>query len=327
MAFNYAELDSLVEKYYLPVLVDQIYNSDPILAKLKEGKKTVNGGRAFKVVIKTDNLNHGVYGADTTFNIAKKQITDAVDLPVRGHYSSLTSDGFDEAIAEGDTSFKSLLSEKMKDMEEALRIELLEKLYKDPAVVDVANKGFIGLTSIIDDNNTYAGLDRTNAAYKYWKSVVKEDGVAGVDITGDAGYQLLRTHFMKVTNGGQEGKGLIWVGDFSTVNKIEFMLAQKNLTSSNDKESNLGFESFKLFNRAVYAAPELEAIAETTGKGILYALNFDYLTMYTMKQNDFAMTPWKVGQDNDLRVKQLKVEGNFVCTKPSRQGVIRDIII
>lgn len=326
MSFNFGELDSVTEKFYLPTLVDQIYSNDPILAKIKQGKKVAGGGKAFNVQIKYDNLNHGKYAPNQVFPNTKKEIMNSVDIPIRGAFAEMVSDGFESAQNEGPQAIQNLLEEKLKALEEAMRIELLSSLYDDPAVTDPTNLGFIGLQVIVDDNNTYAGLDRSGGSHTYWRSIVVEDATNGVTLDGDPGYQILRKFFMDVTDGGKEGKNLVFVGDFGTVNKIEFMLASRNtITTVGESDANLGFASFKLFGKLVYASSELESIAKATGKGVLYALNFDFLTMYTQKGNDFRMTSFKEDQKNDLRIKQLLVSGNWIATKPSRLGVIRTI--
>lgn len=322
------EIDALTDKYYLPVLIDQVYDGDVVLKKIRDGLKVVNGGKQFTVPIKVDGLTRGKYTADKSFPNLKKETMNSVDLPVRGHFAELLSDGFEDAINAGNAAIKNLIEEKMKDLEEAIRQELLEAFYRDPAAFDTGNEGFIGLQSIVDDNNTYAGLNRTLPEHAYWKSIVVENAATGVDITGDAGYQKLREFFMNVTGGGSEAKNLVFVGDYSTINKIEFMLAQRNqITTVTEQEANLGFTGFKLFGRPVHASAELEEEARISGKGKLYALNFDFLSMHVLSKNNFRMTKFKEDQKNDYLVKQLMVQGNFVCTKPKRQGVIRDIII
>lgn len=321
MAFNYSELDAVTEKYFLKTVVDQIFAKDAILNKIREKKKVVSGGRAFSVPIKVDTLNRGQFAPNTTFNVDKKEIINTVDLPVRGHYANLTIDGFEEAINQGNQAVINLLSEKLEDLEEAIRQELLDALY-DPATA----QGFIGLQEIIGDKNTYAGLNRTLAEHDYWRAVVKEDATGTTPIPVD--YAMLRKYFMDVTNGGREGRNLVFVGDFGTVSKIEDILSSRNqITTVKDTTANLGFENFTLFGKQVHASAKLEEQAQASGKGILYALNFDYLTMNTMKGKDFAMTKFKGDRNSDLQSKQLIVMGNYVCTKPKTQGVIKDIEI
>jgi hypothetical protein len=332
MAFNYTELDSVTEKFYLPLIIDQLFSKDPILAKLKDNKKTVSGGTKFTQNILVDTLNHGKYKANragNSFDIAEKDIINAVDYAVKGHYANLTIDGWEETINSGTAAVHNLLEEKMKNLEEAMRQELLGALYQDPATFDPQSLGFEGLIKAVDNDNVYAGLDRAQSANAFWRSVVKQDAVAGIDLGAtDAYTKVLRDFFMKVTDGGKDHRNLVFVGDFSTISKIEGMLASRNqITTVDQTSANLGFESFKLFGKPVHASSELEDIAQTTGKGVLYAINFDYFGMRTLKGRDFYMTPFKSAQANDSRSKQLLVMGNYVCNKPKSCGVIRDIII
>lgn len=231
-------------------------------------------------------------------------------------------DGFEEAQNKGKAAILNLLSEKIEDLEEAMRQELLDALYGDPAVVDPNNKGFIGLDTIVDDKNTYAGLDRTVATFDFWKSAVVEDVTNGVTLTYDA----LRKFYMQVTDGGKDGRNLVFVGDFGTVSQIESILANRNQIQSRDAGlANLGFEDFTAFNKPVYASSELEDKAQASGKGILYALNFDYLSMHTLNGYDFKLTPFKTDRNSEMKSRQLITMGNFICTKPKALGKITDI--
>lgn len=297
----------------------QIYSKDPILAELKKGKKTVDGGRSFVVKTKVDTLNHGQFKADSTFDVSKKQIHDKVEYSVKGAWASMTLDHFDETMNRGKAQIINMLAEKAEDLEEAMRQEKLNGLYDAPTA-----DGYQGIQLIVDDNNTLAGINRSTAGFDYWKSIVREDtsGTTPIVLT----YDILRKFFVDVTDGGKDGRSLIFVGDFTTVSKIENILASRNQINSRDNEvANLGFEDFKLFNRKVYSSSELEAQAKATGKGVLYALNFDYLTEYALAGSDHHLTKFKEDRDTALKSQQLICMGNFVATKPRRLGVIRDI--
>jgi hypothetical protein len=309
-------------------VVDQIFSKDAVLNKLKETKKTISGGTKFVQPIKIDGLNRGTYKANkagNSFNIDEKEIINAVDIPVRGHYANLTVDGFEEAINSGTAAVHNLLEEKMKDLEEAMRQELLDALY-GAGTAD----GFQGLQSMVSDSNTYAGLDRTVASNDFWRSHVVADAVAGVDLTSDsvAAYRKLRDFYMASTDGGNEAKNVIFVCDFSTHSIIEALLAEKNrITTVDETQANLGFDNFKLFGKPVFASSKLEAQAQASGKGILYALNFDFLGMKTLAGRDFHMTKFKESQSNDSRAKQLLLMGNYTTSKPQRLAVMKDILI
>lgn len=317
MAFNYPELQAMTKEYFLPTVVDQIFVKDPILAKIKEQKKTVSGGKSFEVSIKHSNLDSGVFGVNTGFAGTTKEITNRLTMPVMGHYSEVTFDSFEEAQNSGNAAVVNLVTEKMQDLEEAMRQELLKALYEAPAA-----GAFQGLQHIVDDNNVFGGVDRSLADHDYLRSVVRENAATGINMD----YDLLRKFFMDVTAGGSDGRNLVFVGDYTTISKIESILAGRNqITTVNQTSANLGFESFTLFGKPVYASDKLEKMATASGKGVLYALNFDYLTMHTLKGNDFRLTDFKQDRKSELRSAQLLVAGNYVATKPNRLGVIKDI--
>lgn len=324
--WNYSELEAVTKEYFLPTVVDQIFSKDAILNKIREKKKTVAGGRAFTVNIKVDTLNRGKFAADSSFDVTKQEIINRLDMPVRGHYANLTIDSFEEAQNSGNAAIVNLVSEKMEDLEEAMRQELLDALYGDPAIVDPTNKGFQGLQHIVSDKNVFGGVDRSQADRAYLRSIVEEDLSGTAPIVLD--YTKLREFYMSVTDGGSDGRGLVFVGDFSTINQIEKILHDKNqITTVKETEANLGFENFTIFGKPCFASSKLEEQAKSTGKGVLYALNFDYLTMHTLKGQDFRMTEFKKDRNTELRSAQLLVAGNFVATKPKRLGVIKDIQI
>lgn len=320
---NYKELDAITEKYYLPVMQDQIFSKDAVFAKMKENKEVVSGGTKIAFAVKHDNLVHGTAGRDELFDISEKSIFNAAEVEIKRLYANLTSNGFEETLNAGDQAVFSLLKEKMKDLEEAMRQELLSNLYGEQKP-----NGFDSLETMVNNTGTYAGINRLSDGNDFWKSQVIEDGVSGIDLDTDPdiAYKSLREYYMKVSDGGQDQNNLVFVGDFGTINKIEFLLSRRNqITTVKEKDANLGFQHFTLFGRPVHASSYLEKLAEKKGKGILYAINLDYVKMKTMKNSDFRMTDFKAAQNNDVRVKQLIVMGNFINQKPARSGVMRDI--
>lgn len=317
MAFRYDELNAMTKEYFLPTVVDQIFVKDPILAKIKEQKKVVSGGKSFEVSVKYDNLDRGVFGVGTTFKGDTKEIINKISMPVGGHFAEVTFDSFEEAQNSGNAAVVNLVTEKMQDLEEAMRQNLLDALFDTPLP-----GGFQGLQHIVDDSNIFGGEDRSLADKAFLRSVVRENAATGINID----YDILRKFYMDVTAGGSDSRNLVFVGDYTTVSKIEGILAARNhITTVNQTSANLGFESYTLFGKPVYASDKLEKLATASGKGILYAINFDYLTMHTLKGNDFRLTDFKQDRKSELRSAQLLVAGNYVATKPSRLGVIKDI--
>jgi hypothetical protein len=319
---NYTELDAVTNRLYLPALVSQLWLTDPILNKLKDTKKSSSGGTKITVGIKTDILNGGAYkpynnGANK-FNIAERSTLTAVDYEIRGLYANLTMDNYIDSLNSGNNAMHNILEERMTGLQETMQDQLLQSLYK----IDDGSH-FVGLVDAIDNNNIYAGLDRTIAANAFWKSYVVEDTGSGA-ITLDM--PKLQSFFMNVTRGGADAQKLVFVCDYGTFGKIHSLLmAQNHIVTRSETEANLGFSNIELFGKPVFASSYLESVAKTTGQGVLYAVNFSYFELRTLSGRDFYFTKFKEAQDTDAVVKQLLLQGNFVSTKPSALGRISNI--
>jgi hypothetical protein len=318
MALNYTELETLTQKKYLPVVVDNIFEEHPLLKLLKERKETFSGHTIVQPV-KYDRLNGGDYGVDSTFDISRKEIVTQVSYQTKGIYVNASFDGFENAINSGsDTQVVSIIQTKMESMKDDMKERLVDQVFGDNN--GPTDKGFTGLAAVLRDDNTYGGIDRTATVAvdgydgSFWKAQVFAN--AGVDraLTWD----LLNKATMRITRGGMEKDVVIVVG-YDVFDKIVALAVEKHriMNPSNNK-ALMGFTTVEFNGVPVIVEPSLQ-------DNDIRFVNLKYFQMRTNAERDFYLTPFKTAQDNDSQVKQLIVMGNFITKKSNSMGIIKDI--
>lgn len=316
MAFNYSELESTTQEMYLPVIYSQIFESHPLLQKIKNNKETISGGTSIDWTVQYDRLNAQGWGIGTNVDISPKEVFTKASVPIRGIIASVHFDDFEMGMnAGGSTQVHSILEEKMKVLQETMEEKLVENIFGDNnTAVDTE---MIGLSAILRDDNSYAGIDRLETvAYdgSFWKSKVFSNGGTPRALTLD----LLQDAIMQVTR-GKKTKDYMLVVSFDVFNKLNAILMEKyNTVDKFDNMANAGFLNIKYLGIPVI--PEV-ALADND----IRIINTKHLKMKTTKKEDFKMSDFLFAQNTTNRVKHLRVQGNLLYTTPRESGIIKDI--
>lgn len=319
MALNIRELDAITKEMYLPVMTDQIFESHPLLKMMRERKQTVSG-TAINVPLRHERLNSGGYGAGSTFDISKKEIFTSATFGMRGGYVNVTFDGFENALNAGsETQVLNIIDEKMKAAQEDAQELMVEMLFGDNN--GISDTKFTGLGAALRDDNTYGGINRaaTKAVDgydgKFWAAKVFENGGTKRAIT----LQLLQQAFMEITKGGLEAKDTVITCSYDVYNKIHDLLMDKfRVVNPHPKMMEFGFQSISYNGVAIL--PEAFLIDND-----IRFVNLKHFQMRTNKERDFHLTDFKTAQNSDSQVKQLLIAGNFVTSKASSLGIIKDL--
>ena len=310
MALNYNELDSLTRTHFRKPAIDQVKNSDPLLERVLDEKKTFSGTKTI-VPIKYDFLNTGAYSPFTgsnTFDTAIKEIHTAAEFATKGVYASLTIDGFTDSQNKGAEQVINMMEEKVKDLTTSLKNKMISNLLAGVS----ATGEFDGIDAAYAVTGTYGGIDRATNAF--WQPKISANGGTARALT----LKLLNQMYTQVTRGGQDAKGLVIVVGYDVYNKIWDLVEEKYRKVDTEKVGKIGVQAI-IFN----GVPIL--VSPFVSDSNIRFVNTDYFYANLLAGRDFHFTPFKPAQGNDTMVKQLLVAGNYVCDKLNAQGVIKDI--
>ena len=133
MSLNYDSLSALTRDKFLPVLVDNIFNSNPIALKLLKNSEKLSGGK--KIITPLEYGTNGAQGFYNGYDVLDTTPSDpitAAEWNWKQAFSSITISGEEELKNNGDSQVLSLLKAKMKNAEKSLKDlsqeELLNKL-------------------------------------------------------------------------------------------------------------------------------------------------------------------------------------------------------
>jgi len=156
MALNYDYLTATTQKYFVPKVVDNIYNSSAVFqtllmdGKIREYRK---GGERIVEPLRYEKMTAGgKYSNWDTFSVVPPDNITGADYLWSSYYSTIAISGDDEDKNMGESQVVNLLSERTKEAEDYLKDILSADLFEG-----TASDEFQGLNLAVAQG-TYAGI-------------------------------------------------------------------------------------------------------------------------------------------------------------------------
>ena len=225
MSLNYDSLSALTRDKFLPVLVDNIFNSNPIALKLLKNGEKLGGGK--KIITPLEYGTNGAQGFYNGYDVLDTTPSDpitAAEWNWKQAFSSITISGEEELKNNGDSQVLSLLKAKMKNAEKSLKDLFGQKLFANatPGANDITSLIGTGTVASADYRTADSSADGTEKAAGSFGPIIED---LGSDTTvnhapGDIDNAIIS---YRRTLGGinSETAGNYWwnsrIGSFSTV--------------------------------------------------------------------------------------------------------------
>jgi hypothetical protein len=169
MALTYDQISAITERKFIPKVIDNIFDSDPLLqrAKSKGWYKKIDGGTSIIVPPNyAKNTSGGWYqGADTLSTVDNDVITGAEYAWKQG-YENITVSRLDELKNSGDAQMVDFVKSKTQICEKTWIDRLGDGLYS--AGTDA--KSIVGLRNVANSSSTIGGISQTT--YTWWSANV-----------------------------------------------------------------------------------------------------------------------------------------------------------
>jgi hypothetical protein len=189
MAIDYAAVSAVANRLFQEPLQDYINRANPVLTALQ--KKAVSSDLIY--IKGTLNSDHDA-----------GPVADGADVTFSGNEgTTYTNPTLDWSTYIGKFAVNKRAMEQMQNQEGQLgnllqteimnaAKDLADKLAADIFAGSVAN-GLVGLQALVDDGNTYAGIDRSVAANANFRAVALDVGTGGppVDTTTELSTNIL----------------------------------------------------------------------------------------------------------------------------------------
>ncbi|MFA5166720.1 MAG: phage major capsid protein [Candidatus Paceibacterota bacterium] len=306
MALTYNDMDAVVQKAFLPGIVNQVFTVTPLLTRLMAKNKVTLGGGDIAQRLEYEELNGGSYDGLDKFNTDYVETETVAVWQWKHVYINVTIPGtkLRKAQAAGSEKVGDLLADKLANAQKSLNKKLSEQLAGDGT--GNANKDLDGLYNAIDDGviyDSYAGISRATNAW--WKAYV------------DSTAHVLTASFLQEAIGactdGKEKPDLILMRQ-ALFNKLWDKIYAKQFypTTAQQDIINAGFQAIN-FNGTTVTVDNTITPADS-----IYGLNTDYFKLTILKTGAFIWTNPKEPTNQSAYIRQLLLDANLICTKPIR---------
>lgn len=285
MALTYDQLSAITQKKFIPKLYDNIFDSDPLLARLKkkDAYKKLSGGLSVMMPLNYAlTTAAGWYsGADTLSTTDNDNITSA-EYSWKQTYANISISRRDELVNSGDTQILDLVKSKTQIAEKTLTDYLQDGLYN----AGTNAKAIVGLGAIIGTGNTIGGISQTT--YSWWQAQVDSSTTTLTLGSMQTMYNSLCVN--------QEQPTVI-LATRANYNRF-YALLQPQQRFVDSETAKAGFSNLMFNGTPFVVGPKVPA------SNILY-LNENYLMLGVHKDEDFRFEPFVKPINQNVKVGKI----------------------
>ena len=303
MALTYDQISAITSKKFLPKLVDNIFNTNAVLKKLKAAEKPQDGGERVLVPLEyASTTASGWYQGSETLDTTDNEIVTSAEFTWRQLYASLAISRRDELRNSGDSAKIQFVMSKVKNAEKTIRNNLSTAIYNTGSDA----KAVQGLRLAVGTANTYGGISQTD--YSWWASNL------------DTTTTVLTLAAMQGSY-GDAGEGTeypnLMVGDQDQYDRY-WNLLQPQQRFADEEMGKGGFKSI-LFNGRPFVTDA------SSPAGYLWFLNMDYLNLYPHKDENFRFEPWVKPINQNVKSAKIYWMGVFASSNNRRHAAFSGI--
>jgi hypothetical protein len=303
MALTYAEISAITEKHFRPKLVDNIFRSNVLFARMRDKQEKLDGGERLMlpVAYATTTAAGSYVGAATLSTTPNDQITSA-EFFWKQYYANITITGLDELENSGDAAKVSFVKSKVQLAEKSMAYALGNDIYN----LGTTTGALIGLRLAVSSSRTYGGID--SSSYSWWDAQVDST-------TTVLTIAAMESLFGLCTIGNVTPTIIITT---QTIWDYYFDLLQPQQRFMDSKTADAGWPNVTFRGKPVVVDNRCTA-------SYLFMLNEDYLKLYTHAKRDFKLEPFIKPVNQDLACAKIYWAGILACDNPRLQGVMSAI--
>lgn len=331
MAVTIDEISALTEKLYLKVIGDNVFNSNPLLARMHARGMREEGGTAIHAPLMYAQVgaSGAIRGFEPMTTDADDQFT-AVDFGWKEYYAAIIVSRREMIINNGLPAKLKHLEAKSQAAEMTIRNLLGTGLQSD----GVSNTRLIeGLLSVLSTTNTYPttaagdgtlGID--SAVETWWQAgfvgTATQAGGAPLGADGSNAARVLQGLAGNVSEAPfgptiylttQDGYNRIHLG-ITTIGTTGGQYTSGQSFTDPDLAS-LGFEAI-LFRGVPIVVDSHVAAAQ------IQALNENFLDLVSHEEENFRFAPFREPTNQKAMIGYIFWTGNLVCNNRRFQGLI-----
>jgi len=315
---------SIVDRYLLPQVVDNVYNSNAFLHRLlKSNKKMVQGGTQIEVPVMLSDFTAGGFyqGLDLLSMVPQDTVRNAV-FGWKQAYVPLVFAGIDLIKTDSPDAIVNLISMQTNQAGMKMAEILATSLFATTA----SATGLDSIPLAVDDGTnagTYGGLSRTT--YSNWKGV-RDAANSSLSITGlNATYTSAQVggRTPSIIVSGQDGYNAYYNLAYGSAGMTSYSVSAGTV---DETLFAAGFHNV-LFNGVPWVVDShvqidpAEAAASETRKSI-FMLNEDFWNIVVSPRADLVMEPFQTPIQQDGTATKMLWAGNVICSAPRANAVV-----
>ena len=299
MALTYDQISAITEKKFIPKLYDAVFDSDPLLARLKKKSyMKVDGGTKLIIPLNYAQTSaSGWYsGADTLQTADNDQITGA-EYEWKQLYANISITRRDELINSGDQQILNFVKSKTQIAEKTMMDKLGDGIYS----AGTDSNSIVGLRVLVDNANTVGGI--AQASYSWWQS---QENTSTTTLTMAA----LQTMFQTLSINSDSPTVVMATRDnYSRY----YALLQPQQRCMDAETAKGGFTSL-MFNGVPFIA------GSKVPSSHIFMLNENYLHLCVHKDEDMRFEPFQKPVNQNVKVAKVYWFGAFATSNARMQG-------
>lgn len=299
MPLTYDQISAITEKKFIPKLYDNVFDSDPLLARLKKKSYLkLDGGERVMIPLNYAQTSASDWysGADTLSTTDSDQIT-AAEYAWKQVYANISITRSDELKNSGDAQIVNFVKSKTQIAEKTLVDKLQDGLYSDGTNA----KSIIGLRLIVGTANSVGGISQSS--YSWWQGQVDSS-------TTTLSMAAMQSLYSSCSL-NQEHPSVV-VGTRANYNRYYALLQPQQRFTDSDTAKG-GFENL-MFNGIPFV------IGSKCPSNHIFMLNEDYLHLGVHKDEDMRFEPFQKPINQNVKVAKIYWMGIFGSSNNRMHG-------
>jgi len=316
-------LSAITRDTYLPGLVDNIYDSNPLLKRLRMKADFQSGGEGIREqLLYAKNTAKGSYtGFDILSTAPTEKFASAI-LPWAHYYVNITISHTDMLKNNNDAQIISLLEAELASAELDMGDILGDGLFDDGS----DGTGIVGLRELTGTNRTYAGIDSTTRTFWDSQEVTTTLSLANLADSTNSAYIITQFRDMWSNCGiGKDNPTLILVTQevwnvlwSELYGKTTYFVGSNRADSPHADLANAGFQVLDFMGAPV-------VVDSHCPNGFAFFLNEKYLKLIVHTEDDFNFEPFQQPVNQQVNIAKLLWTGQMITSNARMQGVFTDI--
>ena len=290
MALSIDQLNAITHKYIMPKLFDNIFDSNPLLRKLKDSGsyKSISGGVTIDVPLNYAAATSGWYSGADTLSTSDVDNISAASYDWKSLFAGVTVTEEDELKNSGDAAALSLLKSKMQIAEKTLRDDLGTGLFSDGSDA----KSIVGLRDIVAVDQTVGGISQSTNSW--WQGQVDST-------TTTTSISAMNTIFQDATVDNEAPNFIVTTR--SLFNSY-YALLQPQQRFQDAETAKGGFQNL-MFN-GVPVVHDSHCPSSN-----MFMLNLDHLHLFYHPKRNMAFEPFQKPINQQVKVSRILWMGAF----------------